>query len=283
MSTTPASTAAAAHLIAAGALAAGYTALHSIRAARGPHGYHAGRAEIYGPTGSGDRDYSVRKPRDKAGLSNASSALDITMRGPGSREHQRAFTAYLVAAAAAGRADLVEVLGPDAQGRATWWGVDDGWQPKLGWTIGGKWVPVDASHEWHTHISFYRDTELGDRASMFAGFFGSTPPAPNPGGGGAPAPDPFPPAATHTFRLSGRVALRQRPQLTAPVAAWAASGSVIRAAAGRSGGPYSTTAPGPGSPSRLWLRVTNLNGRPLMPPLWTAEAYWLPLSALPPK
>ena len=40
-------------------------------------GYHLGRDRIYGPGGQGDDDYSVKHPRDMAGLSGAASAIDL--------------------------------------------------------------------------------------------------------------------------------------------------------------------------------------------------------------
>ena len=43
------------------------------------YGYHLGRDRIYdgGGPGKGDRDYSVQTRRDKAGLSDAASAIDL--------------------------------------------------------------------------------------------------------------------------------------------------------------------------------------------------------------
>ena len=40
-------------------------------------GYHLGRDRIYSSTGQGSDDYSVKLPRDKAGLSGAASAIDL--------------------------------------------------------------------------------------------------------------------------------------------------------------------------------------------------------------
>jgi hypothetical protein len=87
---------------------------------------------------------------------------------------------------------------------------------------------------------------------------------------------------THTYRRSGRVALRQEPHVQAPVAAWAESGDAIRAVAGRSGGRYrAALADGSGQPSHLWLEVSAHNGHLVHPPLWTAELVWQPLAAIP--
>lgn len=90
-----------------------------------------------------------------------------------------------------------------------------------------------------------------------------------------------PPRATHTLRRSGPVALRESPLVSAPVVAWAVSGSLIRAVAGRSGGLYYVRAGGLGYRSRLWLEVVALDGLPLPAPLWSAELLWSPLPASP--
>lgn len=261
----PDSTRAAAHLIREGATAAGYTVRGiSFRSTRRSPidgkwgGYHAGRDRIMGPDGRGLRDYSVRQPRDLAGLTDATSAMDVTFGGADARRHQIEFTAYLVGQGQAGK--LAEVIGPNAQGQPTQWGWYNGWRAQPGRDKG------------HTHIGFWRDTENADRAAIFAGFFG----------GGAPAPVPF--LATHTYRRAGRVALRESPQVRAPAVAWAASGSLIRAVAGRSGGLYRVrTGDGDGIRSRLWLEVIGQDGRPLVPSLWTAELAWVPLPSLPPS
>jgi len=61
-------------------------------------GYHLGKDRIYdgsGP-GLGDADYSVRTARDKAGLTNAASAIDLG-RLNGSLPKLHAFSVWLVA------------------------------------------------------------------------------------------------------------------------------------------------------------------------------------------
>ena len=130
----------------------------SIRSARSNRGYHAGKGQIYGPDGQGDKDYSVRRKRDKRGLTNASSAADIKL--PLSQLIK--FVAYLVGEARAKRADLQEIIGPDLNGHATRW-AKPFWTPK-----GGQ----DKSHEWHVHLGYPRDTEFSDRVAMLEAFFG---------------------------------------------------------------------------------------------------------------
>lgn len=156
------------------------TANFSIRAAKSSRGYHAGRAEIFGPNGQGNKDYSVKQPRDKAGLSEASSAIDIKLPIP----QLKALVAYLLAGAKAGTLDIFELIGPDSTGKANYWSKATGWLPKP------KWAP--ASHEWHIHMAFPRDTEFTDRVAIFRPFFEAQP---------APTPDPDPdtdPAPTLT-------------------------------------------------------------------------------------
>lgn len=144
--------------------------------ARRQWGYHLGRSDIYGSGGYGDKDYSNRRRRDRAGLSEASSGFDIRLPA---KELKR-LTAYLVDEARAGRADLMEILGPDSLGAAKRWARPD-WKP----------LPASADHRWHIHLSFPRDTETGDRVAMFEGLYGSrTPVEPEPED---PFPEPGPP------------------------------------------------------------------------------------------
>lgn len=138
----------------------------SIRAARSSRGFHAGRSDIYGAFGQGDKDYSVKAPRNKAGLTNASSAVDVKVPYKGAGSMLRQLTASLVAQAASGQDGgmIFEVIGPDpATGKANYWGVLSNWQARPAW--------ADASHEWHVHVSFYRDTEYADRAAVYRRFF----------------------------------------------------------------------------------------------------------------
>lgn len=134
---------------------------------RRPWGYHLGRADIYSDAGMKDRDYSVKYPRDRAGLTNASAGFDIRL----PRARLQALTAYLVDLAARGATNpdgpslLVEVIGPDSQGAAKRWAVATKWKP----------VKARADHEWHAHLSFFRDTEFVDKRPMFFAFLGIEP------------------------------------------------------------------------------------------------------------
>lgn len=133
-------------------------------------GYHLGRDRIYSATGEGDKDYSVRLARDRAGLSNAASAIDLG-RLDGSLGNLRAFSRWLVARAQADPdkyRDIREVIySPDGAKVQRYSGVDG-----LIHTGPGN---GDASHITHTHISFFRDAEHRDKVSLFAGYFAPPP------------------------------------------------------------------------------------------------------------
>lgn len=134
----------------------------------GSWGFHFGRGEIYGPIGKGDRDYSVRHVRNKAGLTNSSSGFDIRL----PVGQLKKLVAYLIDLQATGKdlGMLYEVIGPDAAGKATRWAVDT------------KWKPTDGSndHEWHIHIGWFRDTEFRDKRPLFDAFFATSTPVPDP-------------------------------------------------------------------------------------------------------
>lgn len=116
-------------------------------------GYHCGRDRLVA------NDYSNRTARDRAGLTDAASALDI-----GDFSRLRALTAFLVAEARGGRLpDVRELIGPGADGRAY------RWDHLAGWSAVQR--PADDSHEWHLHISYYRDSEGRSKLAPFQRFF----------------------------------------------------------------------------------------------------------------
>lgn len=124
-------------------------------------GYHLGKVDIYGPGGLGDADYSVRRPRDKRGLTDAASGFDMKLPIAALKE----LRAYLVSAARAGRApDLVEIIGPGSDGRAYDWRKPD-------WVRVGPRAKGD-SHEWHIHLSYHRDSEFRDKVALFEPYYG---------------------------------------------------------------------------------------------------------------
>lgn len=116
------------------------------------YGYHLGKDRLKAG------DYSASLSRDKRGLSNAAAALDI-----GNFSKLVALTAFLVAEAKAGRApDIREVIGPKGDGRAYRWDFHDDEIEKRS---------DGDSHEWHVHISYYRDSQDRDKTALFKKFF----------------------------------------------------------------------------------------------------------------
>lgn len=120
-------------------------------------GYHLGRDRLTLP------DYSVKQPRDVAGLTNAASAIDLG-RIHGSLQELYAFSRELVAACMAkapGYRDVREVIySPDGRRVQRWSGVSG--QIETGPGNG------DASHLTHTHVSYFRDSEAREKVGLFA-------------------------------------------------------------------------------------------------------------------
>lgn len=105
--------------------------------------------------------YSRQHPRDTKLRTEAASALDI---GQWSVDGLVALTAYLVREARAGRLpDVREIIGPAADGRAYRWAAEDGWTPRQ--------RAHGDSHETHTHLSYYRDSEHRSKVEPFRVFF----------------------------------------------------------------------------------------------------------------
>jgi hypothetical protein len=133
-------------------------------------GYHLGRDRIYSNCackpdgtcvpGKGSVDYSVQTARDKAGLSNSASAIDLGKLN-GSLANLFRFSSWLARQCldnAPGTSDIREVIySPDGK-RVL--GFKDGIAfliPDYG----------DRSHLTHTHISYYRDSEARDKRPLF--------------------------------------------------------------------------------------------------------------------
>lgn len=123
--------------------------------------YHLGRAELQSDA------YSRNAKRDRVGLSDAASAIDLG-RLDGSLHKLRQFSNWLVDRAqhnAPGTRDIREIIwSPDGKRVLRWdreRGADS--KPRLG--------EADDSHLTHTHVSFYRDAELRDHTVAFRPFF----------------------------------------------------------------------------------------------------------------
>ena len=128
-------------------------------------GYHCGKDRIYSPAGKGDADYSVKLARDRAGLTDAASAIDI-----GNFPRLRAMSVWLVEQCKANRPDTRDIreviYSPDGLVVRRWDNVAK--RDYLGGTGTGQ---GDDSHRTHTHISFFRDSEAADRAAVFRRYF----------------------------------------------------------------------------------------------------------------
>ena len=122
--------------------------------------YHLGKDELV------ETAYSIQLPRDKAGLTNAASAIDLG-KLDGSLASLRAFSMWLVAscrADAAVRHDIREIIySPDGKTVQRYSGTDN--QIHTGPGNG------DLSHRGHTHISYFRDSEFRDKVAVFRPFF----------------------------------------------------------------------------------------------------------------
>ena len=158
---------------------------------RRPWGFHLAKSDIYGPEGMGDKDYSVEHARNKAAVSEYSAGFDINV-GMGK---EKALVKYLVenrrrlTDPATGRTLLFEIIGPHWDtGKATIWSRRHNWVPR----------EARADHEWHIHLSFWRDMEAVDKRPAFFEHFGiseypempDTPPPPDPEPEPAPPPEP---------------------------------------------------------------------------------------------
>lgn len=132
--------------------------------------YHLGKSQLSAGA------YSIAFPRDKAGLTEAASAVDLGKFG-GSFTGLRSFSTWLVDRCKAGDPgtdDIREIIfSPNGLIVQRW----DNYAKKLyaGGTGTGQ---GDDSHKYHTHISFPRDSEFRDKIALFGRYFGATPVVP---------------------------------------------------------------------------------------------------------
>lgn len=128
--------------------------------AEGGDSYHLGKSQIRARNGR-DR-YSVdESSRDSSGLSDAAAALDIGefSHVAGGRTHTlRTFSAWLVAQCQAGTADTRDI-------REVIYSLDG--KTVRRWDRLGKRSSGDSSHTFHTHISYFRDSESRDKTGLF--------------------------------------------------------------------------------------------------------------------
>lgn len=123
--------------------------------------YHLG-ADKLSPTA-----YSIRTARDKAGLTNAASAIDIgsfSVKGYSLRNLSR----WLVGQAqrdAPGTSDMREIIySPDGKTVLRW-------DRERGYASAPRQGEADNSHLTHTHVSWYRDAEKRDHVVAFRPYF----------------------------------------------------------------------------------------------------------------
>lgn len=121
--------------------------------------YHLGKSQLVSGA------YSAVTARDRAGLSEAASAIDLGKLN-GSYDELRRFSIWLAnqcLAGAPGTNDIREVIfSPDGK-------------VVLGFKDGiDRLIPnySDNSHFGHTHISYYRDSEGRDKRAIFAAYGG---------------------------------------------------------------------------------------------------------------
>lgn len=108
--------------------------------------------------------YSARTSRDRAGLSNAASALDID----DDLDELRQMSVWLVDQCRAGAPDTLDIreviYSPDGV-RVLRWDRERGQQSL-------PFPDSDLSHRTHTHVSWYRDSEFRSKVGPFQRFFG---------------------------------------------------------------------------------------------------------------
>lgn len=139
--------------------------------------YHLGRDHLVSTA------YSIKTARDKRGLSFAASAIDLG-KLDGSYDNLRSFSGWLVRQCQAHKpwtSDIREVI-YTLDGRTVL-----RYDRERGYGSNPRPGEADTSHLWHTHISFYRDSEFRDKTNIFRPYFGSVP-IPLPDTGTAPEP-----------------------------------------------------------------------------------------------
>ena len=162
--------------------------------------YHLGASQLV--TGA----YSKQTARDRAGLTEAASAIDLGKLN-GSLPKLRAFSQWLVKQARAnapGTSDMREIIySPDGVRVLRW-------DRQRGYASASREGEADTSHRTHTHISWYRDAEKRDHTVAFRPYFPS-----------APIGDDMPPLSAY---IPGQLAtvkptsnIRSAPALSAPI------------------------------------------------------------------
>lgn len=131
--------------------------------------YHLGKDKLSATA------YSRQTARDRAGLSDAASAIDLGKLSGSFVELQK-LSRWLVSQAQAdapGTDDIREIIySPD--GKTVWrWDRERGHDsdPMKSVYLDGRWTQGDQTHLTHTHISWYRDAEQRDHTVPFRPYF----------------------------------------------------------------------------------------------------------------
>jgi len=170
--------------------------------------YHLGKSQLSAGA------YSIRTARDKAGLTEAASAIDL------GKLHKpygplREFSVWLVGQCrvnAPGTRDIREVIYTADGVTVLGWSRENGYASK---PIAGY---GDSTHLWHTHVSYYRDSEFRDKTAVFKTYPPFRPPIAPPTdvqGGIVPTPSSYIPGYTATIKATANI--RSAPSLTAPI------------------------------------------------------------------
>lgn len=142
-------------------------AAHAVRAT-----YHNGR-DRFAASGLDTcaENYTICTARDRAGLTNAAAAMDI-----GNHPDLRKLSRWLVARCrenAPGTRDIREVIYSPNGVQVLRWDRERGVQ-----SLPVAEPQLDPSHRWHTHVSWYRDSELRDKLIVFKPYYEPTTPLP---------------------------------------------------------------------------------------------------------
>ncbi len=167
--------------------------------------YHLGRSNLRSDA------YSRLTARDKAGLTEAASAIDLG-RLDGKLTALRRFSQWLVEQAQAnepGTHDIREIIwSPDGK-------VVLRWDRQRGYASKPRPGEADTSHYTHTHVSFYRDSENREKTQLFERYWTDTPPGPDT----STKDNDMPTLTTYTpgstIQIKATANIRTAPDLTA--------------------------------------------------------------------
>lgn len=118
--------------------------------------YHLGKDQL-----KSDAYSIIESVRDRRGLTGAAAGLDIgefSFRADGKAHTLRTFSAWLVFECRSNAPDTLDV-------REVIYSLDG--QTVRRWDRLGRRTTGDSSHRWHTHVSYFRDSEHRDKTGLF--------------------------------------------------------------------------------------------------------------------